>query len=55
MDGAFVRAAPEQTAKAARIGVLVALAKVGAKERALRLGQCVEGGIKLLQRDSADF
>lgn len=38
---------PHLTAKAARAAVLTALARVGAKERALRLRACLDGGLKL--------
>lgn len=53
MEGGYVRASPEQTAKAARIAILIALAKVPAKDRAGRLGVCVDGGVKLIEQEMA--
>ena len=43
-----VLAPPELTAKAARIAVLTALARIGARERIVRLRACVDTGVHLL-------
>ncbi len=52
-EGAFVRPTPEQTAKAARVAILIALARVGAKERSRRLSLCVDGAVRLMQQELA--
>jgi hypothetical protein len=46
-QGVVVSAPPELTAKAARIAVLTALARIGASERAARLRVCVDSGARL--------
>lgn len=46
---AVVMATPEMTPKAARTGILVALATVTARERASRLQLCVDAGARLMQ------
>lgn len=48
-----VAAKPEMTARAARVAILTALARAGAKERAARLKACVETGLRLAA-DGAD-
>lgn len=47
--GAFVAPGPAMTARAVRVAILSALARVPARERAVRLGQCVEGALPLLR------
>lgn len=44
-----VAATPEMTPKAVRTSILVALARVGARERAASLTACVGAGAKLMQ------
>ncbi|MDR7040139.1 MULTISPECIES: DUF6931 family protein [Methylobacterium] len=46
---AAVLAAPHYTAKAVRVAILSALARVTARERADRLRRCLEGGLRLMQ------
>jgi hypothetical protein len=51
VEGGFVSAQPEMTAKAVRTAILIALARVGAKDRGQRLGLCVDGGARLMQHE----
>ena len=51
-DG-YIAPQPDMTAKAVRTAVLIALARVAAKERGQRLGMCVDGGVSLLQHQVA--
>lgn len=44
-----VAASPHLISKAARTAILVALARVSAKERATRLSVCLEGGMRLME------
>jgi hypothetical protein len=53
LEGGYVAPKPDMTAKAVRTGVLIALARVGAKDRGQRLGMCVDGGVRLMQHDVA--
>lgn len=53
MEGAFVTAGPQMTARAVRIAILVALANVGARDRGPRLQLCVDGGLRLMQEEPA--
>ncbi len=46
-DGVAVPAPPHLTAQAARAAVLIALARIGARERAASLATCLDGGLKL--------
>ncbi|NNM74642.1 DUF6931 family protein [Enterovirga aerilata] len=52
LGGASVPSKPDMTPKAVRTAILVALARVGAKERAPRLNFCVEGGLRLMQHEA---
>lgn len=52
LDGSTTAAPPHMTAKSARAAVLVALARVGAKERAARLRACIDVALGLV-RDEA--
>ncbi len=49
LGGASVPSKPDMTAKAIKTAILVALARVAARERAPRLALCVDGGLKLMQ------
>lgn len=53
VEGGFVASQPEMTAKAVRTAILIALARVGAKDRGQRLGLCVDGGARLMQHEVA--
>jgi hypothetical protein len=46
-EGVSVPAPPELTAKAARAAILTALARIGTRERAAYLGNCIEAGVRL--------
>ena len=52
LGGAAVPSKPDMTAKAIKTAILVALARVGAKDRAQRLSFCVDGGLKLMQHEA---
>ena len=50
MEGMHVAPQPDQTANAIRTAILIALARVGAAERAPNLKNAVEGGAKLMDQ-----
>ena len=49
VEGGHVASQPDMTAKAVRTAILIALARVSAKERGQKLSTCVDGGAKLMQ------
>ncbi|MDB5558641.1 MAG: hypothetical protein JWQ36_1575 [Enterovirga sp.] len=53
-EGGYLASRPDMTANAVRTAVLIALARVSAKERGRRLGMCVDGGVRLMQHEAAE-
>jgi hypothetical protein len=51
LGGAVVPSRPDMTPKAIKTAILVALARVGARERAQRLNLCVDGALRLMQHE----
>jgi hypothetical protein len=51
-EGQPVQAPPHLTAKAARAAVLIALARVGAREREARLRACIESALRLVSDET---
>lgn len=52
LDGNTTPAPPHMTAKSARAAVLIALARVGAKERGGQLRACIEGALRLVRDET---
>ena len=53
VEGMKVPPASHMTPSAARAAILIALARVGPKERGPRLERCVEGGLRLMEPQPA--